>query len=100
MGGVHALLDADPALDVVVCAHRGLGGFARLGDIARGGIVGATIAVKLWRVPRASIPAGREARLDWLYAQWAEVDRFAQDEVTIELGESAGTEARESEEAA
>lgn len=86
IGGVHALLDAGPELDVVVCAHRGLGGFARVGDIAKGGIVGATIEARLWRVPRASIPEGREARLAWLYAQWDEVDRFAADEVALELG--------------
>lgn len=89
IGGLHAILDAGPELDVVVCAHRGLGGFARLGDIARGGIVGATVEAKLWRVPRASIPEGREARLEWLYGLWEEVDRFAQDELALELGGSA-----------
>lgn len=84
VGGLDAILSAAPALDVVVCAHRGLGGFARLPDIARGGVVGATIEVRFWRVRRADIPDGREARQAWLYEQWEAVDRFARGELARE----------------
>ena len=80
IGGLDAILDAAPHLDVVVCTHVGLGGFARIGDIAGGGLVGTTLRARLWRVPRAAIPEGREARLEWLYREWEKVDRFARGE--------------------
>ncbi|MGC2240416.1 MAG: lysophospholipid acyltransferase family protein [Acidimicrobiia bacterium] len=82
-GGTLALLEATIA-DVVVLAHRGLEGFARVKDIWSGGLVGSTIDVHFWRVPRSSIPEGRSARVEWLFEIWADVDawvagkRFAQ----------------------
>jgi 1-acyl-sn-glycerol-3-phosphate acyltransferase len=75
-GGVLALLDAAPTADVVVLAHTGLEGAARLGDLWHGSLIGRTIEVEMWRVPRAEIPidaAGREA---WLEACWRRVDEW------------------------
>jgi 1-acyl-sn-glycerol-3-phosphate acyltransferase len=72
IGGVLQLLDA--GTDVLVCAHQGLGGFASVGDIWSGGMVGTTVRVRFWRIPAADVPAGREDRIDWLYAQWERID--------------------------
>jgi 1-acyl-sn-glycerol-3-phosphate acyltransferase len=74
LGGPLALLDAAPGADVVVLGHVGFDGFETLGDIWAGGLVGRTIRVKLWRHPAASVPAGDEERVRWLYARWRELD--------------------------
>jgi 1-acyl-sn-glycerol-3-phosphate acyltransferase len=70
--GVLALLEA--GTDVVVCAHVGLDGLSHVKRVWRGGLVGITVKVAFWRIPAAEIPAGEEARVDWLYAQWRRVD--------------------------
>jgi len=74
LGGPLALLDGAPEADVVVLAHHGFDGFAHLSDIWNGSLVGTTVAVRFWRVPRAEVPAGRDARAAWLYDQWRRLD--------------------------
>ena len=73
--GTLALLEGSDA-DVVVLAHRGLGGFARVGDIWRGGMVGHRVDARFRRIPRRDILLDREAREAWLYDVWSEVDRW------------------------
>ena len=70
--GSLALLDSGH--DVVVCAHEGLGGFARVADIWSGAILGRTIKVSFRRISAADIPKGRRERVDWLFDQWRQVD--------------------------
>ncbi len=72
-GGTLALLEASGA-DVVVLAHRGLEGFARVKDMWSGGLVGTTVELRFWRVPRSDIPEDDKSRLRWLFELWAEVD--------------------------
>jgi 1-acyl-sn-glycerol-3-phosphate acyltransferase len=79
-GGTLALLDASAA-DVVVLAHRGLEGFARVKDMWSGGLVGTTVELRFWRVPRNAIPSDDDSRLRWLFDLWADVDAW----VTAEL---------------
>jgi 1-acyl-sn-glycerol-3-phosphate acyltransferase len=74
-GGTLAILDVTDA-DVVVLAHRGLEGFARMSDMWAGGIAGTTVDVSFWRVPRSSIPETEDARIEWLFRLWAEVDSW------------------------
>ncbi len=74
--GVLALLDASPDADVLLVAHTGLEGLASIADILRLGASERHIRVRLWRVPRASIPEGRDARVRWLYDEWARVNEF------------------------
>ena len=71
-GGTTTLLDS--GADVVVGAHYGLEGFARITDLWAGGLVGRRIAVRLTRHDAATIPSGRKDRVDWLYAVWSEMD--------------------------
>jgi 1-acyl-sn-glycerol-3-phosphate acyltransferase len=73
-GGALALIEAQPAADVVFMAHAGLDGAATLGDVWRGALVGRTVDVALWRAPAAAIPREAEARLAWLDAQWLRMD--------------------------
>lgn len=74
LGGPLALLEAAPHADVVLLEHTGFEGAATLGSFWRGGLVGATIRVRLRRFPAASIP--RQGRAEWLYERWAELDRW------------------------
>jgi 1-acyl-sn-glycerol-3-phosphate acyltransferase len=74
--GPLALLDASGDADVLLFAHAGLDGLATLRDLARLGTERRRIRVKLWRVPRAALPAARGARLAWLYDEWARIDAW------------------------
>jgi hypothetical protein len=68
------LLDAATAADVSSW-HAGLKGCQR-GRRRTHRAVGRRIRVRIWRVPRAAIPVDREARLRWLYDEWARVNAF------------------------
>lgn len=72
-GGTLALLDATTA-DVVVLAHRGLEGFARVKDIWSGGLVRSRVELRFWRVARADVPDARSDRVEWLFRLWNEID--------------------------
>lgn len=71
--GTLALLEGRTS-DVVVMAHRGLEGFARVADVWRGGMVRTLVQVRFWRIPAAEIPDGRSARTEWLFSIWQELD--------------------------
>jgi hypothetical protein len=76
LGGPLALLEGGSRADVLFVAHTGLEGAATLGDIWAGALVGRTVRVRLWRVARAAIPAGRAERTAWLDREWARVDAW------------------------
>lgn len=84
-GGTLALLESTTA-DVVVLAHRGLEGFATVSDVLSGDLVGRTVTVKFWRIPRDSIPAGRSDRVEWLFRVWLTVDSWVVDDVAPQNG--------------
>ncbi len=77
--GTLALLESAPEADIVVAAHTGLDGFARVSDIWAGALVGRTIRVAFWRITRNTVPEGTSARRDWLYDQWRQVDDWIED---------------------
>jgi 1-acyl-sn-glycerol-3-phosphate acyltransferase len=79
--GVLALLESSTA-DVVVMAHRGLDGFARVADIWKGAMVRTHVDVAFWRIPRAQIPEGRSQRLEWLFEVWRDIDAWVRSERT------------------
>ena len=74
IGGVLSLLDAKA--DPLICAHEGLGGFAKVSDIWSGAMLNRTIRVKLWRVDFNNIPTDRKGRVDWLFDQWEAIDNW------------------------
>ncbi len=75
-GGTLALLAAAPDADVVVCAHTGFEGAASLGRIWNGALLGQTIRVRFWRIPRSEVPTGGDARLAWLLDEWRRIDAW------------------------
>ena len=73
-GGVLGILDANPSLDVVFCAHTGLEGARTLADLARGELVDKVVKVRFERVPAAEIPTDPAARYRWLLTRWGALD--------------------------
>lgn len=75
-GGVLTLLSTAPATDVLFVGHHGLEGLTKLDDIWRGRMVGRTVTIRFWREPAAGLPAGDDARLDWVCAKWKRMDEW------------------------
>ena len=73
--GTLAILEASTA-DVVVLAHVGLEGLATIREIWGGGLVGTTIEVSFWRIPRSAIPPDRNDQVTWLFELWRAVDEW------------------------
>ena len=74
-GGVLALLDALPGVDVVVLAHTGLDQFASFRELARSVPLVGPIRCTAWRIPFADVPADPEPRIQWLDEQWLTIER-------------------------
>ena len=74
LGGSLALLEECPETDVVFCAHEGLEGTMRLTDLLSGSLVGSRVKAAFWRVPAIAIPSSREAKSEWLFNRWDEMD--------------------------
>lgn len=75
-GGLLALFERAPGIDVVVMAHTGLEGVVGILDLLGGAPIGKVLRVAFWRVPGASVPAGRDGQIDWIYAQWERLDAW------------------------
>jgi 1-acyl-sn-glycerol-3-phosphate acyltransferase len=71
-GGALAALESAPDADVVFMAHHGFpDGF---GQAWRELADPTPILVQMWHVPAGEIPAGTEARIDWLFGWWTTLD--------------------------
>lgn len=75
-GGLLALFERAPGIDVVFMGHTGLDGFVRIPDLLGGALIGRTLRVTFWRVPGATRPAVREGQVDWIYSQWERLDAW------------------------
>jgi 1-acyl-sn-glycerol-3-phosphate acyltransferase len=78
-GGVLAALDAAPGTDVLLVAHTGLDHVVTAADVWRVLPMDKELLMGWWRVPAADIPAGRDARIRWLYDWWLDVDRWVEE---------------------
>ena len=75
-GGFLAALDAAPEADVVLVAHTGLDHLLTVADLWRELPMDKQIVMRWWRVPRADIPPDREARIEWLFGWWEQIDAW------------------------
>lgn len=76
LGGSLALLDAASGADVVFCAHAGIDHLRSFWELWRGGLRGAVLRARFWRVPAAEVPPTGPARAAWLLERWREVDAW------------------------
>ena len=74
LGGPLGLLERNPGVDAVFCAHTGFEGAATFRDLLGGALVRREVQVAFWRVPFAQIPLERNARAEWLYQHWRRID--------------------------
>ncbi|WP_345801057.1 1-acyl-sn-glycerol-3-phosphate acyltransferase [Microbacterium sp. AZCO] len=87
-GGMYAALDASPDADVVFIGHTGLDRLITMGDIWRDLPMDKRITMHAWRVPRAEIPADRDAQAEWLFGWFERIDGWIAERSAID---EAGT---------
>ena len=85
-GGILALLQANPQLDLLFCAHVGLEGSADFYSLINGSWVNTTIKIHFWRVPFAEIPEDLDGQRNFIVESW---DRM-QHEVSLLHSAEAG----------
>jgi hypothetical protein len=83
-GGMYAALDASPDADVVFIGHTGLDTLITMGDIWRELPMDKSITMRGWRVPRAEIPAARDAQAEWLFGWFERIDGWITARTAIE----------------
>ena len=69
---------------MVMCAHHGLEGLARVSDVLRG-VSGEDDPCRLPQDRSGSDPSDRGERVAWLFDQWQQVDDWI-DTVQTEVG--------------
>jgi len=70
LGGVSAMLAANPGKDVVFLAHTGFEGSASLTDLVNGSWRKQIVRLHFWRIRYADIPADHE---EFLFENWDEM---------------------------
>ncbi len=75
-GGVAAALASAPHADVVLVAHTGLEHLSTAADLWDGLPMDSTVRMRWWFVPAAEVPHEPDALERWLYARWADLDRW------------------------
>jgi 1-acyl-sn-glycerol-3-phosphate acyltransferase len=74
--GVLALRQTAPRADLVVCAHRGLGGVRRVADLWNGALLDRRIDVRFWRIPAVQSPISADDTAALLAREWRRLDRW------------------------
>jgi 1-acyl-sn-glycerol-3-phosphate acyltransferase len=73
-GGVLAALTNANDADVVFVAHTGIEHMVTVLDVWRELPMDTAIEMRWWLVPAAEVPQDREARIDWLFDWWQQID--------------------------
>ena len=73
-GGALAALESAPGADVVFMTHAGIP--ASFGEAWRDLAHPTRVELQLWHVPAEAIPAGTDARIDWLFEWWRTLDAW------------------------
>ena len=89
-GGFLAALAAAPAADVVMVAHTGMDHLVTVSDIWRELPMDKRLLMQWWQVPRAEIPEGREAQIDWLFDWWERIDAWIDEHRAEEVPRAGG----------
>ncbi|AEV88415.1 glycerol acyltransferase [Actinoplanes sp. SE50] len=78
-GGLLAAIDAAPDAGVIFVAHTGLDRMITIGDVWRELPMDKRLVMRFWSVPPEEVPAGERERIDWLYAWWARIDAWIEE---------------------
>ncbi len=81
LGGVQAMLEANPGKDVVFLAHTGFEGSASLHDLMSGAWRGQVVRLRFWRVPYDEIPEDTAA---FMFAQWDRMQAVVADLIALD----------------
>jgi 1-acyl-sn-glycerol-3-phosphate acyltransferase len=73
-GGVLAALTNANDADVVFVAHTGIEHMVTVLDVWRELPMDTAIEMRWWLVPSSEVPQDREARIDWLFDWWQQID--------------------------
>jgi 1-acyl-sn-glycerol-3-phosphate acyltransferase len=76
LGGPLALIDGAPGSDVVFIGHEGFEGVLKPRDVINGAMIGRTIRLTAWKVDAEEVPESRDGQVEWLYANWLEMDAW------------------------
>lgn len=71
--GTRALLDAAPAVPVLLAAHAGLEHLDSVGAVVRGMPLRRPVVLRWWLLGREDVPAP-DGLVEWLFDRWAELD--------------------------
>lgn len=75
--GTLAMLEAAPDADIVLIGHAGVEPFGSVPEVlANLGDLRHRLFVKAWRFPRSSVPLSEDARIQWLFERWIEMDEW------------------------
>lgn len=74
--GSLTLLERTQAADVLVVAHTGIEAAGSMADLLQGGLIGATLRVRLWRFRAADVPREPASARSFLEDVWQGVDAF------------------------
>jgi 1-acyl-sn-glycerol-3-phosphate acyltransferase len=85
-GGVLAALDAAPDADVIMVGHTGVDHLLTVADVWRELPMDKSLVMQWWLVPRAEVPAGPDARIEWLYRWWARIDVWIETNRPADVG--------------
>lgn len=75
-GGVLAAMDAAPHADLIFVAHTGLEHLNSVRDVWHALPDHKTLELRWWFVSATDVPTGRQARIDWLFERWADIDAW------------------------
>ncbi len=84
LGGVSAMLAANPGKDVVFLAHTGFEGSASLTDLVNGSWRNQQVRLHFWRIPVADIPDDPKA---FIFSQWDKMQQHVAEMSTNKRGQ-------------
>ena len=64
---------------MVFLGHKGFDNLTTWAQLWNGDLVGKTINIRMWRIPKSEVPEGTEERIDWLYGQWEILDAWLEE---------------------
>jgi 1-acyl-sn-glycerol-3-phosphate acyltransferase len=78
LGGVSAMLDANPGKDVVFLAHTGFEGSASLHDLVNGSWRRQKVRLHFWRIAYPDIPADHQT---FIFSNWDTMQKIVSESV-------------------